>query len=168
MFALALGLLNCSLSGCGYMVGAPYRKDIHTVYVPTFTSDSTRRGIEYQLTEAVQKEIAKRTPYRLAKRESADTKLTGHVVQLNKTMLSESAFDEARELQFALAVQISWQDTRTGRSIREESITLPPELSHLYTTSDFAPEIGQSRATAIQSAIDEMARQIVEKMEYPW
>lgn len=150
------------------MIGAPYRQDIQTVYIPTFTSDSTRRGIEYQLTEAVQKEITKRTPYRLAKQGYADTKLSGHVVRLNKAMLSESATDEARELQFSLAVQISWQDSRTGRSIREETIPLPPELTHLYTTADFAAEIGQSRATAIQTAIDKMARQIVEKMEYPW
>lgn len=150
------------------MVGAPYRHDIQTVYVPTFSSDIPRRGIEYQLTEAIQKEITKRTPYRLAKQGYADTKLSGHIVSLNKAMLSETVFDEARELQVAMAVQISWQDTRTGHSIRELSIQLPPELSHLYSTADFAPEIGQSRATAIQSAIDKMARHIVEKMEYPW
>ena len=36
------------------------------------------------------------------------------------------------------------------------------------TETDFAPETGQSRATAERSGVDSMARQIVDLMESPW
>ena len=45
---------------------------INTVSVPIFENDTYRRGLEYQLTEAVQKEIQTRTPYRLARGTDAE------------------------------------------------------------------------------------------------
>ena len=74
-FATYSGLLL--LSGCGYTVGNGFSPDIRTVSVPIFENATFRRGIEVQITEAVQKEIQKRTPYRLAKGLDADTRLTG-------------------------------------------------------------------------------------------
>ena len=38
----------------------------------------------------------------------------------------------------------------------------------LLSTASFAPEVGQSRATAEREAVDNMARQIVDLMETPW
>ena len=72
------------LPGCGYTVGAPYATDIRTVHVPTFDCADYRRGYELQLTEAVQKQIQLRTPYRLAKEPGADTRLTGRIVSIDK------------------------------------------------------------------------------------
>lgn len=163
----ALALLAL-VSGCGYMVGAPYAPDVQTVHVPIFTSTSFRRGIEFQLTEAVQNEIQQRSHFRIAKEAYADTRLTGHIVRYDKQVLGESAFDDPRELQFSLAVQVTWEDLRTGRILREQRVPIPPDLVHLLATSSFAPEIGQSRATATHEAVQKMARQIVQMMEYPW
>lgn len=150
------------------MVGAPYSQDVRTVHVPIFTSNTFRRGIEFQLTEAVQKEIQQRTPFRIAEPPYADTRLTGQIVRYDKQVLGESAFDDPRELQFSLAVLVTWEDLRTGQILRERRVPLPPEAVHLLTTSSFAPEIGQSRATATHEAVQRMSRQIVQMMEYPW
>ncbi|GAB4159608.1 MAG: LPS assembly lipoprotein LptE [Planctomycetaceae bacterium] len=149
------------------MVGGPYRGDIQTVHVPIFTSSSFRRDVELQLTEAVQKEIQQQTHFRLAKAPYADTELRGHIVQINKNVLGESAFDDPRELQYSLAVQVTWTDLRTGRE-EQRQIQIAPDLVHLLSTADYAPELGQSMATARQQAVQRLARQIVRMMQTPW
>ena len=155
-------------SGCGYMIGAPHQAQVRTVHVPTFTSDAFRRGIEYQLTEAVQKEIQQRTPFRIAKDPYADTRLRGHIVNVRKDVLGESAFDDPRELQLALAVEVAWEDVRSGQILAQRQIPITPETVHLLSQAEFAPEIGQSQATATQLAVDRLAQQVVDMMETPW
>ncbi|MCA9069779.1 MAG: hypothetical protein KDA84_12690, partial [Planctomycetaceae bacterium] len=58
---LKLGLLClvgmfCS-GGCGYTIGPAFSPGVRTVAVPIFQADLFRRGMEFQLTEAVQKEL---------------------------------------------------------------------------------------------------------------
>ena len=168
LVALLLMAACCAIAGCGYRMGAPYRPEIRTVHVPTFTSDSFRRGIEFQLTEAVHKQIQSRTPFRLVKEPRADTRLTGHIAEIRKDVLGETTNDDPRELQLSLAIEVTWEDLQTGEVLSQQPIPLSPEVVDLVSHSSFAPEIGQSRATATQKAIDRLARQIVEMMEMPW
>ena len=75
-----LPLLFC---GCaGYQIGnqSLYPLEIHTVYVPMFQSNSFRRNLGERLTEAVVKEIEKRTPYKVVSDPNADSVLTGRIV----------------------------------------------------------------------------------------
>ena len=166
---VTLTLLSTAfLSGCGYVVGGAYAPDIRSVHVPTFTSDSFRRDIELQLTEAVQKEIQERSPYRLTRSELADTRLTGHVIEVRKDVLGETMFDDPRELQFSLAVEVIWEDIRSGQVLAQQRVPLSRDMVQLVSQADFAPELGHSRATATQEAVDTLARQIVGMMEAPW
>ncbi len=168
----ALGLLllvqSTSLSGCGYMVGGAYPAEVRTVAVPIFESNSYRRGIEFQLTEAVQKQIKTRTPFLIGKEPYADTKLTGRIIALDKRQLTPSPLDQPRELQLDLAVHVTWEDLRTGRLLQERNIPLDPDVVHLVAQAEFAPEVGQSRETAAQEAVDRLATRIVDMMESPW
>ncbi len=150
------------------MVCKAYDPGVRTVHIPTFTSDSFRRGIEFQLTEAVQKEIQKQTPFRLAKEPYADTRLTGKIVEIRKRVLGESSFDDPRELQFSLAVEVRWEDLRSGDILMQQMYPISQDAVHLDSTGDFAPEVGQSLATATQRTVDDLARQIVQMMEVPW
>ena len=165
---LAVPCLPVLLSGCGYTVGSPHQAEVRTVHVPLFTSDSYRRGIEPQLTEAVHKEIQNRTPYRLVKEPYADTRLTGHIIEARKKRLGETTFDDPRELQLQYAVEVTWEDLRTGQILSQQRIPIAPEAVHLLSTGEFAPEVGQSLATGTQGALNRMARQIVDMMETPW
>ncbi len=155
-------------SGCGYVVGSTYQTEVRTIEVPIFTSDSFRRGVEFQLTEAVQKEIKKRTPFRIVKGPAADTRLTGHIIQIHKYVLGETGNDDARELQLTYDVEVSWEDVRTGRILAQQRVPIAPDLVRFRSQASFAPEIGQSLATANQAAFDRLARQIVNMMETPW
>jgi len=154
--------------GCGYLVGSPYGPEVRSIYVPTFTSVTFRRGIEYQLTEAVQKQIQMRTPYRLVQEGDADTRLTGKIVSADKALLGATGFSDARELQLNLAVEITWEDLRTGEILRQQKVPLSPDVIRMTSQSEFAPEVGQSLATAERTAVDRLARTIVDMMETPW
>ncbi len=162
----AVGLAHLLLiAGCGYTVGNGFNPDVKTVSVPIFENDTFRRGIEVQLTEAVQKEIQKRTPYRLAKGLDADTRLTGRIVQTRKDVLGENKFDDPRELQLSLMIVTKWENLRTGEVLAQQEIPLSPTAIPLTTQTEFAPEVGQSLATGTQEAVDQLARRIVNMME---
>src|SRR6187200_1904171 len=78
----ALGATLFGLSGCApYRLGTDslYSCKIRTVYVPVFESNSFRRGLGERLTEAVQKEIERRTPYKVVGSPNADSVLTGRI-----------------------------------------------------------------------------------------
>ncbi len=156
------------LSGCGYHMGAPFSPEIRSVHVPIFSSSSSRRSIEYQLTEAVQKQIQQRSHFRLVKEESADTRLTGRILDLRKTALGLTENSDARELQVNLQVEVTWEDVRTGQILAQQRVPLPPEMLQMAVQAEFAPEVGQSLATADQTAINRLARDIVNMMEVPW
>ena len=156
-----------ALSGCGYMIGGPYDPQIRTVEVPIFESNSFRRGVDLQLTEAVQKQIQMRTPFRVVK-DGGDTRLTGRIIDLKKNVLGETRNDDPRELQLNLALEVVWEDLRGGKVLAQEQYPLTPGMASLRSQAEMAPEVGQSLATAEQQALDRMARQVVNLMESPW
>jgi hypothetical protein len=166
-FAAAM-LVVLAVSGCGYMVGNIYGPEVRTVEVPIFQNDTFRRGIEYQLTEAVQREIQSRTPYRLAKGAGADTRLTGRIVDLRKDVLGETGQDDPRELQVSLAIRVTWEDLRTGQLLASDDVPIQPDALPLVGQAEFAPEVGQSLATATHDAVNRLATKIVDMMEVPW
>ncbi len=165
---LPISLVICGLTGCGYMVGSAYGPDVRTVEVPIFQNATYRRNIEYQLTEAVQKEIEARTPFRLAKGPGADTRLTGQIVEIRKDVLGETRYDDPRELQLTIAIKVQWEDLRTGKILAQQEVPVAPDVLPLVGQASFAPEVGQSLATATQDAVNRLAAQIVNMMEVPW
>ena len=154
------------LAGCGYMVGGSFDMQVRSVEVPMFETKSFRRGIEVQLTEAVQKQIQLRTPFRVVKCD-ADTRLSGRVIDLRKSVLGETRQDDPRELQVNLVVEVIWEDLRAGRILAEQQVPIGPELLSLRSQAEFAPEVGQSLATATQKSVEQLARQITNLLETP-
>jgi len=91
-------------------------------------------------------------------------KLTGET----KRVLVENRYDEPRQVEVSLQVQVQWLD-RQDRLIRESgSIAVPPELVTVGETATATPEVGSSIATAQLQAIHRLAEQIVAMMETPW
>ena len=163
-----LSLLLLTISGCGYAFGPQAVRGVRTVHVPVFQTDSFRRNLDYLLTEAVHSEIRTRSAYQLDNEPTADTILTGRIVDYRKDLLSETRFDDARELQLSLGVQVSWIDRRSGRVLQERSFPIERALAQHAASVSFAPELGHSMATAQQKAAERMAAQIVDMMERPW
>ena len=156
------------IAGCGYHVGSTFPPQYRTVAVPMFKSNSYRRGFEVRLTEAVQQEIQSQTHMRLANEPYADTRLVGTIVEIRKDVLGETAFDDPRELQLSIALEMRWEDARTGEVISQNTIPLNGQTTQLIANGEFAPEVGHSLATATQETVDELARKVVQQMEAPW
>jgi hypothetical protein len=159
------------LQGCaGYKIGTRnmYRNNVRTIHVPIIKSDSFRPELGVMLTEAVQKEIERRTPYKLSNAETADSTLTCRLTADSKRVVSETNTDEPRLVQSVITVELSWLDRRRLPLI--ETRFLPPGETTFYFAEnvDFVPEAGQSISTANLRAIERLANHIVDQMEMRW
>jgi hypothetical protein len=196
-----LGLLGSLLvlcAGCeegghftllGYTTRPNYDTSIRTVRVPIFNNltlrDSTREGIEFQLTRAVVREIGLKTPYRVVGADcDADTELDGTIVSFVKMMINRNQLNEVREAQTTMTVEVIWRDLRTGEILSQPKAKpdpipvlsdQPPNVNAqakgpvtVSSDASFIPELGQSITTARQQNIDKIAVQIVSMMEKPW
>src|SRR5262249_42619491 len=88
---LALLLPSCTNDGhvslFGYTSHPPYDLSIATVRVPIFKNLSFRRGLEFDLTRAVVREIESKTPYKVVSGDCpADTELSGTIINLTKAL----------------------------------------------------------------------------------
>jgi hypothetical protein len=190
---LALLAAGCEDGGhftvFGYTTRPNYDTSIRTVRVPIFKNlsmrDSTREGVEFQLTQAVVREIGLKTPYRVVGANcDADTELEGTIVNFIKTVINRNQLNEVREAQTTLTVEVVWRDLRTGEILSQPKAKpdpipvlsdQPPNVNRqpggpVTVTSDasFIPELGESITTSRQRNVDRLAVQIVSMMEAPW
>jgi hypothetical protein len=172
-FTVCIGLLIglIALPGClGYRFGAEtlYRNDIRTIHVPIIRSDSFRPELGVLLTEALQKEIEKRTPYKLSQSATADSVLNVRLTNDTKRVKSETITDEPRLLETVTTVELSWTDRR-GMSLIQTRFLPPGEINHYFAErTSFVPEAGQSISTSFQRAAERLAKHIVDQMEARW
>lgn len=142
--------------------------DIQTVYVPMFQSDSYRRGLAEQLTEAVCKEIENRTNYKVVNNPNADSVLSGRILNEVKRIIVEAPTDEPRESQLEFFIEVTWLDRQGALLAQSQKVPLPGTVANISQTSDVVPEVGQSIATAQQEVINKLSYQIISMMEAPW
>jgi len=115
----ALLLPSCNWDGnftvLGYTTKPQYPDHIRTIYVPIFKNLTMWRGLEFDLTRAVIREIEAKTPYKVVSSPScADSQLSGTIVSLNKNVINRNQLNEIREAETTLAVEIVWKDLRSG------------------------------------------------------
>jgi hypothetical protein len=147
----------------GWHVYAPFdTSEVKTVAV-FFKTNSFRRDIEKQLTEAVQKEINMRTPFKLEPDHTkADSLLTGTITYTNKGLVVEAPTNFARELSMSVNVAVKW--TRNPPTELEDK-QLPTMVVEMI---NFVPEVGDTTLGATNHVVQALAKQIVDMMEQPW
>jgi hypothetical protein len=151
----------CLLTGCGYSSSGLYREGIRTVYVEMFQSKEFRRGIEFELTEALRKQIDRGTPYRNAPKEKADTIITGEVLEWREATLGKDFLTALpRETAGSLTIKYRWQDMRTGKLLVDQA--------RLVTTVEYVRPVGETVYNARDDAVDRMARRVVSSMATSW
>jgi hypothetical protein len=127
----ALLLPSCESDGnftiFGYTTRPNYDTSIHTVMVPIFKNQTLWRGLEFELTRAVVREIEAKTPYKVVSDpDAADTELTGTIISFNKNILNRNQLNEVREAETTLAVAVVWRNRRTGECLSQPR---PPGVS---------------------------------------
>jgi hypothetical protein len=147
----------------GWHIYAPFdTSEVKTVAV-FFKSNSFRRDVQMQLTEAVIKEIILRTPYRVVgQHENADSLLTGTITYADKNLVVEAPTNLPRELNMTINVMVTW----THNPPTEIEDKRPPTI--VTETINFVPEVGETTLGATNHVIQSLAKQIVDMMEQPW
>lgn len=169
---LLVGLsLVCLMSGCAsYQFGAAalYPSGIRTVHIPIVRNESFRHDLGPQLTDALVREVERRTPYKVVSNPGADSTLRCNISAQSKVVLTETSSDDPRALDSAITVGASWT-SRDGRRLMQNSVaTLETDSTGFSQSVRYVPEAGQSIDTANQDAIDQLARRIVSQMESRW
>lgn len=174
LVALSLAIVGCSSDGhftlLGYTTAPPFDRSIRTVYVPIFGNRTFRRGIEFELTKAVIREIESKSPYKVVSdRSQADAELTGTIVSRRKSVININQLGETREAELGFGVEVTWRDLRSGVDLhgtnphRDPTQPTPPAL--ILPTGAYIPELGGSTASAEDQVVRQLARQVVHMME---
>jgi hypothetical protein len=147
----------------GWHIQAPFdTSDVKTVFV-FFKTQSFRRDIQLQLTEAVQKEISLRTPYRVCgDPNKADSLLKGTITFSDKNLVVESPTNLPRELNATITVWVNWTHNPPTEAEKTRLPTLVTE------TINFVPEVGETSLSAFNHVVQSIAKQVVDMMEQPW
>jgi hypothetical protein len=192
LLALTLTVLaGCGWDGniciCGYTTAPMYDLGIRTVRVPIFKNYTYRKGLEFQVTEAIIREINAKTPYRVVQDcQEADTELIGTIVNRTKAVVNFNPLGEVRDAETTLSVELVWRDLRGGHTGEVLSQPPPGKPGDLppppgapvpnrpqppvlaQSMASFVPELGESLASAEKKMVDRLAVQVVSMMEKPW
>ncbi len=159
------------LSGCAaYQFGndSLYNSNVRTIYIPIVRNDTFRPTVGVQLTEAIQKAVELRTPFKVIGDASADSTLSCRVTSETKQVITENRTDDPRALDAIVNIEVTWTDRR-GNLLMENSFIPPGQFALLFSqNSHFVPEGGQSITTALQRDVERLAEQIVQQMETRW
>ncbi|MGD1041571.1 MAG: LPS assembly lipoprotein LptE [Sedimentisphaerales bacterium] len=158
----AFGLMFLSAGCAGYSNTSLYPKDVATVYVEMFDNQSFRRGIEFELTDALAKRIEAQTPYKIVtNRDKADTVISGQIVQAKESVLTtERQIGRALEKNIELRAVVSWKNLRTGEFLIDNKT--------VSASASYSEWQSQSFAYGSTLAANSLAERIVELMRSGW
>ena len=160
LVGLSLALMMLSLAGCGYTTKEIYPTRYQTVAVPMFENRTFYRGVEFDLSEALVKQIQSRTPYKVVSPSVADTMLTGTITRIEQETLSRTA-DAAvpQQQEVSVRVDFEWKNLNTGRTLRSRQ--------GFEAVGRYVPTrpVRQPLDTAKQRAVQTLADEIVSTMQ---
>jgi hypothetical protein len=170
LWLLALAAGTCWPGCASYQIGNNnlFRPDVRTVHVSVFESESLRPNLGEWLTEAVIKEIERRTPYKVVSSADADSTLSGRVVRETKRVLAQNQNSDARLYEAEFVVEVRWLNRRGEVLLQRTAIPLPQLSVSANGVASFIPEAGQSAVSAQEQIIQRAAEHIVDQMETWW
>jgi hypothetical protein len=156
-----VGLCGCAVMS-GYSNKSLFPEDVSSVYVEMFDNRSFRRGVEYELTDALAKRIEAETPYKIVSdRSRADTIISGQIVSAGETRLStERQTGRPLEKEVELQAVVNWKNLKTGELLIDSK-----SVSDSASYSEWQ-EQGFRYGSAL--AANNLAQRIVELMEKEW
>ena len=164
---LILSALLSNLCGCrdgltGYSNDWLHPEEISTVYVEMFDSKSFKRGLEYDLTDAIAKRIEAQTPYKVVSdRDRADSLISGYIYDITTGVLgTERETGRPLEKEFQIRAAVKWKNLKTGR------LLIAGETVAGFASYSEWMDQGEGYAAALAS--NRLAEQIVELMEKNW
>jgi hypothetical protein len=159
--AICTGLCGCS-EIAGYSNESLFPEDIRSVCLEMFDNQSFRRGVEYELTDALAKRIEADTPYKIVSdSDRADSVINGQIVSIGEFALStDRELGTVLEKEVDLRAVVNWKNLKTGQLM----------IDHLEisASASYSPYQQQDFKYASSLAANNLARRIVELMERKW
>jgi outer membrane lipopolysaccharide assembly protein LptE/RlpB len=156
-------LVSAALAGCGYRLAAR-KGDVgggQTIAVPTFVNNTTSYRLEQRMSEAVRKELARTTHYKVSSTDTGDVVLRGEVLDYSTTptVLDESG--RASQYLVSVLMKVSVTERATGKMLfQNNSMTLRDTFQLSPNAGDFVPEdpaaverLGNRFAEAVVTAL---------------
>ena len=162
--AAGLMLAAALLPGCGtyrfrdQLNGGLYPTQFHSVSVPIAVNRTFWQGTEFDLTEAVIKEVSHRTPYAIMGRSGADSRLRLTITDIRQAMVSRRQSGGPQEMEWSITVDMEWTDAVTGLPFRS--------IKGMASPAVYMPAAGarEPHQVAQRQAVERLARDIVDAM----
>ena len=146
----------------GYSNEPLFPEEVSSVCLEMFDNKSFRRGVEYELSDALAKRIEAETPYKIiSSRDRADSVMNGQMVRVSESILTrEREVGRALEKEVQLRALVNWKNLKTGEYLIENE-----SVSASATYSEWQ---NQGFRYASTLAANNLAQKIVELMEKEW
>jgi hypothetical protein len=146
----------------GYSDESLFPRDVSTACLRMFDNQSFRRGVEYELSDALAKRIELETPYKIVSDpDRADTEISGQIVSIGELALStDRDIGTVLEKEVELVAVVDWKNLKTGQLLIDHR-----QVSALASYSEYQK---QDFKYASALAANNLARKIVELMERNW
>jgi hypothetical protein len=164
--ACALVTMVSALTGCsaikGYSNETLFPQDVSSVCLQMFDNKTFRRGVEYELSDALAKRIEADTPYKIvSSSDRADTIISGHIASIREIALStEREMGTVLEKELEIRAVVNWKNLKTGELLIDSRSVRASSTYTAYQMQDFK--------YASSLAANNLARKIVELMERKW
>ncbi len=160
---LLLILMVGCLSGCGYSSKELFPEQYNTVAVPIFENRTFYRGMEFELAEAMVKQIESRTPYKVVSPGTAQTILEGTITDVQQVQLSRRRPGGVpQEVELTVTIDFVWKDLTTGELITDRR-GFAAVGRHIPTAG-----INEPFEVAQHAALQRMAEDVVSTMRSDW
>ena len=156
--AVVVAVAGCWLvAGCGYSLGFRAPPGVTSIAIPIFSNNTfpLRREVEYELTNAVRKEIQARSDLELVDSEDADLVVYGTIQDFQERVFAEGRRDEKLESRLLIVVMLVVEDYRNRKQWRESVRTREP----------ISVQIGETLADGRRRGIENLAEKVVNTLE---
>ncbi len=156
-------VLMLGLTGCGYSSKELFPTQYQTVASPSFENRTFYRGIEFELAEALVKQVESRTPYKVVAPGVAQTILEGTITEVEQTQLSRRRPGGVpQEVELTITIDFIWKDLSSGEVIADRRGFV--SVGRYVPTSG----IGEPFEIAQHQAVQRLADDIVSAMRSDW
>ena len=161
--ALLVGalLLTSVLSCVQLSRGGMFAEDRNQVFLSYFSNETFYRDVEFELTEQITQEILSTPGLYLSSKEGAEVLLTGRVVNVKQTVLSEDPQQTVTSRSTSVTAVIEIRDARTGDLIKKKKLSQRGE----FVSTDSAVLNAVDLDAARSQAFSYLARDIVRELE---
>lgn len=147
----------------GYSMRSTFREDVQTIALPIFVNNTFDRDVQFELADALIKEVQGRTPWAIANSAQADTILIGTISNVQITRIAKSRTTGLAEQDtLSLTVDFEWRDQRTGTTILRRQGFSASGLFVPTITGKEVIELGR------WAAIQQLAADIVGTLRTDW